>query len=72
MWVGAELLDGRILTLTDVINPEIEYGDIISPIFLKNLTGLKDVVRWLYLNPKTFKEEEFPPEGLVIEDDSNE
>ena len=71
MWIGAELTNGKILTLTEVVNSSVEYYDNVSPVFLNNLVGIPNVSRWLYLDAKTFKEQEIPTEGLVIEDDSD-
>jgi hypothetical protein len=63
---------GKIITLTEIVDSSIEYGDIVSPYFLESLTGIRNARRWSYLDSKTFREEEIPTEGLVIEDDSNE
>ncbi len=72
LWIGAELTSGKIITLTEVVNSSIEYGDTIDQFFLEQTSGYSDVNKWLYLDPKTLKEEEIPAEGLVIEDDSDE
>jgi hypothetical protein len=70
MWVGAELSNGSITTLTEIVESSIEYGDVVTPEFLKALSGLHNVKRWLYLGSKTFREEEIPTDGLIIQDDS--
>ena len=72
LWIGAKLNDGTIETVTELVNATVEYNDIISSQYLQALTGLENVNKWLYLNPTTLFEEEFPAEGLVIKDDSNE
>lgn len=73
MWVGAEMKDGKIVTVTDMVNKYIEYDDVVDIGYLEVATGMKEgVSRWLYLDSKTLNEQEFPPEGLVIKDDSNE
>jgi hypothetical protein len=61
-----------IITLTEMLESSIEYGDCITPNFLKAFTGIKNAKRWIYLDSKTFKEEEIPTVGLIIEDDSHE
>jgi hypothetical protein len=73
MWIGAEMKNGKIITVTDEVNKHIVYGDLVDETYLKCVTLLKkDVVRWLYLDPITLNEQEFPPEGLLIQDDSIE
>lgn len=71
LWIGAKLNDGKIETITEIVNNSIEYGDVISPSFLQKLTEFDNVDQWVYLNSTTLNEEEFPAEGLVIKDDSN-
>jgi hypothetical protein len=71
LWLGAETVDGKIHTITDMINNQLDYGDIVNHQYLKSITQLAYVDRWLYLNPVTLKEEEIPPEGLVIENDTD-
>ena len=72
LWVGAELTNGKIVTVTDTLNKHIQYGDVVTIEYLESVTRVdKNVLRWLYLNSKTLNEQEFPPEGLVIQDDSN-
>jgi|LakMenEpi03Aug12_release.lakeMendotaPanAssembly.Ray.scaffolds.fasta_scaffold2383091_1 hypothetical protein len=71
LWIGVELTNGKIETMTDLVNNSIEYGDVITPEFLEKLTNIKNAKRWIYLKSTTLNEEEIPAEGLVIEDDSN-
>lgn len=73
LWIGAEMTNGKIITVTDEINKHIEYDDIINSVYLEEAANLKQgVTRWLYLDSKTLNEQEFPPEGLVITNDSVE
>jgi len=72
VWIGAETHSGDILSLTNVVNPAVEYGDRVTVQFLQLLTGVAHAKRWFYLDSKTFKEEEIPAEGVIIEDDSDE
>jgi hypothetical protein len=73
LWIGAEMKDGKIVTVTDMLNKYIEYDDVVDIPYLEVATGLKEgVSRWLYLDSKTLNEQEFPPQGLVIKDDTNE
>lgn len=72
LWIGVETEQGKIITLTELVDAAIEYGDCISPYFLESLTGIRNAKRWTYLDSKTLKEEEIPADGLIIENDSNE
>lgn len=72
LWVGAEMADGRIITVTDTLNKYIEYGDRVDSRYLEIANHLDgEIIRWLYLDSKTLIEQEFPPEGLVINDVSD-
>ena len=70
MWIGVELTDGSVKTLTELVDSSIEYGDCVNVKFLETISGIEDAERWVYLDSKTLKEEEIPTEGLIIEDDS--
>jgi hypothetical protein len=72
LWIGAKLNDGRVETITETVNANVSYDDVITVEYLQTLTGLENVSKWMYLDPRTLFEEEFPAEGLVIKDDSNE
>ena len=72
LWIGAELPDGKIVTVTDAVNKYIEYDDIVNSTYLESVTKIDSASRWLYLDSKTLNEQEFPPEGLVIQHDSDE
>lgn len=69
LWIGAELDDGKIVSVTEDVNNEVQYGDCVNEDYLTDLTRLFNVTRWLYLNPQTLNEEEIPLAGLVIEND---
>jgi hypothetical protein len=73
MWIGAEMKNGKIVTVTDTVNKYIEYDDVVDTKYLEVATNMTSgVSRWLYLDSKTLNEQEFPPEGLLIENDSVE
>jgi len=73
LWIGAEMANGKIVTVTDKVNSYIEYDDIVDTKYLQTVTDIKDgVSRWIYLDSKTLNEQEFPPEGLIIKNDSIE
>ncbi len=72
LWIGAVMPDGKITTVTDVVNKFIEYDDVVDVTYLKAVTRIDNASRWLYLDSKTLNEQEFPPEGLVIQNDSVE
>ena len=70
LWLGAELSNNVIISLTDEINHIIEYGDCVNDAFLQAYTKVSSVNRWLYLDATTLIEREIPPEGLLIRDDT--
>jgi len=70
LWIGAETRDDEIISLTETINLIVQPGDIVTSKYLKAYTELTNVKRWLYLDSVTLKEQEIPPHGLVIENDS--
>ena len=72
LWIGAELTDGNITSLTDLVNGSVEYDDVITPSYLEDISNVENAKRWVYVDSKTLKEEEIPAHGLVIEDDSDE
>ena len=69
LWIGAQLEDGQIISVTEDVNEEVKYGDCVNEDYLVDVTRLFNVNRWLYLDPQTLKEEEIPLEGLLIEND---
>lgn len=71
LWIGVELPNGKIETITELVNTSIDVGDVITPKFLEELTNIQGAKRWVYLDARTLNEQEFPAEGLVIKDDSN-
>lgn len=70
LWLGAEMKNGVIVTITEDINKVVEYGDLITPHFLQTYTELRNVKRWLYLDSATLIEQEIHPSGLLIRDDT--
>lgn len=72
MWIGVETSNGSIVSLTEIVDSSVEHGDVVTPYFLEMLSGIQTAKRWIYLDPKTLKEEEIPTDGLIIQDDSNE
>lgn len=71
LWIGAELEDGKIITVTEDVDYEVRYGDRVNEDYLVDVTRIFNAKRWLYLDPQTLKEEEIPLAGLLIENDSN-
>jgi hypothetical protein len=68
LWVGAEVSPGYFLSVTDVVNANVECGTIVDSDFLESITSLNDVISWRFLNAETLKEEEFPLTGIVIQE----
>jgi len=69
LWVGAER-SGQKYTVTELVNANIVYNLAIDAKYLTDVTKIYNVDRWLYLDPITLQELEFPLEGFVIENDS--
>jgi hypothetical protein len=68
-WVGATILDSTIC-VTDVINNHVKYGTIVTSKLLSEITHIDDSAVWKYIDAKTLEEKDFPPDGIVIEDDT--
>ena len=68
LWIGAEISPGYFLSVTDVVNANIEHGTVVDSDFLESITSLKNVLSWKFLNAETLKEEEFPLIGIVIQE----
>lgn len=66
-WIGITYPDNSSISVTDVINNHIEYGDCVTPEYLSSVTGFKDGT-WRYMSAKTLEELDFPSEGFIIED----
>jgi len=67
LWIGAEITPGNFLSVTDIINDNIETGTTVDVEFLEYVTNMKDVISWKYLDAQTLKEQEFPLTGIVIQ-----
>ena len=67
MWIGALLEDGNTIDCTNIVNDSLEYGAVVTPKWLEDLTGATNVT-WKYLDSKTLEEREFPSDGFVIDD----
>jgi hypothetical protein len=68
-WVGAKLSD-KTICVTDIVNKYVTYGVPITSKLLSELTDIRDDSIWKYVDVKTLEEKEFPPEGIVIENDT--
>lgn len=62
--------NGKVITVTDIVNKYVEYDEVIDIKYLESVTKIDSAICWLYLDSKTLNEQEFPPEGLVIQNDS--
>ena len=63
---SAESLQDRTYEMEEYIYP----GNVISLRLLKHVfPGTK---RWVYIDPKTFDETDFPSEGIVIEEEQDD
>jgi hypothetical protein len=64
LWFGAESPVGRT-DLTNCFEPYLFPGNRITPEFLETTYPL--YYDWKYLDPKTFKEVDFPKTGIIID-----
>jgi len=68
-WVGAKCSD-KTICVTDIVNKHVRYGIPITSTLLSELTHINDSAIWKYIDAKTLEEKDFPPDGIVIEDDT--
>lgn len=68
LWIGMELHTGEIIDRTEEIQQLIDQGFPITFESINEDIDDERVKRYFYLDAKTLNEEEFPPEGLVIND----
>lgn len=68
-WVGAKILDNTVC-VTDVVNNHIKYGTIVTSKLLSEITHIDDNAIWKYIDAKTLEEKDFPPDGILIDDDT--
>jgi len=68
-WIGTTFLDETI-SITDIVNKHVKYGIPITSKLLSEITDIGENAIWTYIDAKTLEEKEFPPEGIVIEDDT--
>jgi len=65
LWIGAELVDGQIIDMTNAVNSQVRLGDFVDTQYLESVSGYSDA-NWLILDPVTIKQENFPAQGFVI------
>lgn len=68
LWIGIQYNDQTTVTVTEIVNHAIEYGDHITPVFLTTLCGFSGGT-WKYVDSKTLEELDFPSEGFIIKND---
>ena len=68
-WIGAKLFDDTI-SVTDIVNKHVRYDVPVTVKLLSELSHIYEGVIWKYVDAKTLEEKEFPPEGIVIENDT--
>jgi hypothetical protein len=66
LWIGGVTNDGTTIDFTADVNEAVSYGVKITPEWLSDATGVKDVV-WKYLNATTLEQSDFPSDGFVID-----
>jgi hypothetical protein len=66
MWIGAMYADCNVIDYTSVVNEAVQYGVNVDADWLQEVTNTNDEVTWLYLDPKSLEQKEFPSQGFVI------
>jgi|APCry1669189733_1035249.scaffolds.fasta_scaffold01535_5 hypothetical protein len=67
LWVGSKHENGSVFDHTNQVNENVEFGMRVTTEWLDEVFNTKNVT-WLYLDPKTLEETEFPSDGFVIDD----
>jgi hypothetical protein len=57
-----------IVPVTPEINRVVRVGDVVDAEYITDATGIRPSGGWKYLSAKTFVEEDFPSDGLVIDE----
>lgn len=68
LWIGMETKDGTIIDRTEEVQHLLDNGFHITLESIDENIDIMNVKRYFYLDAKTLNEEEFPPEGLLIND----
>jgi hypothetical protein len=71
LWIGIELYDGTIIDRTEEVQNLLDRGFPVTLESIDDSVNVENVKRYFYLDTKTLNEEEFPPEGLLINDTRN-
>ncbi len=64
LWIGSVDSLGQTISWTESVNPQLSYGDHVTPEYLSELTGVHE--RWRYIDMQTLEEKDFPSEGMII------
>jgi len=64
LWIGASCIFGEV-DMTSKMEPYLVDGNTITPSLLSDIYPLMH--DWKYLDPVTFKEVDFPEEGITID-----
>jgi hypothetical protein len=67
LWIGAETSPGHFMSVTEIVNDNIQSGINVTSEWLEEVTGLTNVISWKYLD-KTLKEVDFPLTGIIIQE----
>jgi len=62
--------DNQLFSLTEEVNETLKYGDLVDIVYLEEVTGITDGIKWTYLDSVELVEKDFPSEGFLIENDS--
>jgi hypothetical protein len=65
LFVGYISESGKVVDCTETLNHLVVSGNRVTTPILRSVVGCL-AEKWVYLNPKTFDQVEFPSEGILI------
>jgi len=69
-YIGYVEEDGTSIDCTAVLDHLVVYGNRVIPDILHHVMPVSKGKTWVYVNPKTFDQMEFPSEGILIGEDA--
>jgi hypothetical protein len=67
LFIGYICEDDKVVDCTETLNNLVVSGNRVTPPILRLMSN-SPAEKWVYLNPRTFDQIEFPSEGILIGD----
>jgi hypothetical protein len=67
-FVGYIDSDGKTIDCTEIMDQLVVNGNHVTTQILRYVSGVDSQSTWVYVNPRTFDQIEFPSEGILIGD----